>query len=151
MKRIPMEIEDLARRRYPRKRHIEWAVMQFLSDRHAAGLGALDERRRRGREVQRGKFVDPNDGRIVYRMGVNRPPRRVIPYGDCLDFPGISKTSATVTCIEVPAIYLRLDIRVDPRDLWDQKGRALAAYRLRNARKELRQAVEAESPQQEQR
>lgn len=127
----------LALRRYPYKA-IDLAVMFFQSDRRRAGLGALDERRRRGKELFRRKRLDLFSGDVFYEFGVNRPARREYVQPDLGLVPwsiGAQAAALTIAAQEIPAETTRLAMRVPSKDLLDQSGRSVVAAELRRARR----------------
>ncbi len=133
----------LATRRYPGTEPL--LAVEFLhSDRRAAGLGALDERKRGpgySKQVFAFKFRALLNGHICYRWGVSLPPRMVAPPFDwqstVLDLRN-GRASATLTSTLIPARNESWAINFDARSSEDQQGRTMMACALRDARRKVR-------------
>jgi hypothetical protein len=128
------ELWRLAFARYPNEPPA-LAKMQYLSDRCAAGLGALDQRLRRGRSISRFKWLDTISRNTLYVIRNNLPPRDAVPEFD----PSISISSpgnAYVTVTRLPAVCVERWVRVSQYEL-DRFGRGYAAKLLRKARREV--------------
>jgi hypothetical protein len=125
------ELVRLATARYKKTRP-ELAIDFLLSDRRAAKLGALDERKRRtNTRVSHKKFEDPISRRICYRtyiascMTFDPPDMHLVT-------PNSFDGSGTITARFVAPVSLGIDF--DKRDLFDQRGRSYVARQLRRMR-----------------
>lgn len=130
-----MEVALLAHRRYP-DMPLDLALMCFESDRRRAGLGALDDRKRRGVEVFRSKRLDFASDLVIYRFGIARPAREEYVPQDWMDFdPSKDYSTLTVQRVKIPAHKEKFGLNVRVRDFYDQRTRNLIARQLRNARR----------------
>ena len=131
-------LAQIALRRYPGKM---FAVEMLMSDRRAAGLGALNTiRRRRRGEVYAHKYRDEFRGTVCYRWGVDSPPRREIPRLDLSTYyPNDDDAQTlTVTVIEIPARVERWAGNFDCSLFNTQNGRTAVARELRRGRRDAR-------------
>jgi hypothetical protein len=134
--RVRMDLVSLSRRRYPDTDPLI-ALMYFGSDRRAAGLGALDERKRQGRgDVRCYKCVDPLTGRVSWHRRIDAPPRDYLPAFDPLGFD-LCNPRATITVTRTPARKDHKAVTLDPFLLMDQRGRTVAARYLREMRLQM--------------
>lgn len=137
------ELAVLARRRYPGD-PLDEAVMQYHWDRKAAGLGALDEKKRGiahyGRcngTVRNSKHRDLLDGRVRYERVIDVPESLRYPEPDWNTWmPGSLAGADTVTLIQVPARRAHLAVKFDARDFQTQRGRKFIAATLHNMRRQ---------------
>lgn len=133
----------IAATRYRRLDDRLLAIMYAESDIRAAGLGALDEKHRRGPlgrfyRVKTRVFHEKAGHGVLYRLGVKLPNRAVIPPIDSSYPPSwrnpLIVGNPSVTTAVLPAIQLEITIYADPFD-----SRMVIARRLRVARRELRE------------
>lgn len=135
-----LTIAGLAHRRYPNA-ELPIAVMFFESDRRAAGLGALDERKRNGgparsNAVINRKWINLLTGQVCYSRSINIKERWVLPEFEMVP-PSISDAASEfVTMTKQPAKSAAIALRVDQRTLATQAGRAAVARSLRRMRRE---------------
>lgn len=135
-----MELAGLAYRRYPGM-PLPMAVECFLSDRRKAGLGALDERKRRvGADISNYKRDVMEHGQVRYHLVRHTPAHRKYDLPPCAAFdpeaPGMD--TMTVRTFEVPAKNVHLCVPADYRDFHEQALRRRVAQALREARRQLR-------------
>lgn len=134
------EVATLAMRRYPDVGML-MAIMFFENDRARAGLGALDERKRRhGGNVNNFKRWDFGSDQIRYHLVRHTPPRReyaLVSMADLLDVR-IDSATATVSTVYVPAVNKHLVVPVSPKSLRHQSDRRMVAAALRDTRRQLR-------------
>lgn len=134
----------LAMCRYPKDDPL-LAIDFVLSDRRAAGLGALDERKRlasrRYSPVRNVKWVDQLTGRIRYSRTINIEPQQVFPDLDFDDYiPGAASAKDMVfTVTTVPARRVAMACQIDRIPDTQDERRALAAM-LRELRRSTRAA-----------
>lgn len=130
-------LTTFALRRYPGVDPL-LAEMMYESDRRAAGLGALDAKRRNGRTIMRSKALDPYSGGLSYFLGTELPQRDELPPFD-LDEPICTPSAACVTIIRLPAVRLALRLNISRDELrMGQSCRDITAHRLWQARRQLR-------------
>lgn len=134
-----MQLAALAMARYPRE-SVTLAMMMYDSDRRTAGLGALDPRKRHGRDLSNTKSATLEGG-VEYRL-VRRTHDRVERIDPVLeDFRlGISYKEQR---FEQRLVRGRVEERVLPvsRDrIRSQSGRSYVAHELRRARREIQSA-----------
>lgn len=134
---IDRRLSLLAHARYP-KVPILLAMSYYESDRRAAGLGALDPRRRRGRTIMRTKEIDLLHRRVIYTLRTKLPPRDVPPAFDELLSVGAAG-DARLTITRLAAVDVARCVALEAHDLDTQRGRDMAAKMLRQARQELQQ------------
>ena len=135
-------IDILARRRYPRAPLLA-VVDWFLDDRRAAGLGALDEARRRprGGPVRNVKYFDYLSERVIYRARIVRPERLEFePYRPETLLLG-NRASATRTARRLPPVNVAFNEAFHAYELQDQHGRDHIAHVLRKHRQQMREHV----------
>jgi hypothetical protein len=147
MRRYEPDAIRLAMARYPDMSPL-LALSCFESDRRAAGLGALDEKRRNRRsQVRNTKAVvwtGKNGEVVVYSRVIDVPERMSYPKLDVSELvllgPGASVTAerSFVTLKRDPARFVHLQLQVDPRDMADQFGRTMVARQLREMRRRTR-------------
>lgn len=136
-----MELPWLAHRRYPDV-DPELAIAFFESDRQRAGLGALDERRRRGKGIRNYKRYELAHDQVRYYLERYTPMRREYakPRWEAIN-AGNAPINATVQVVVIPERNQCLCVPVSGWDFRDQRGRRMVAGALRDARKQLRQAI----------
>jgi hypothetical protein len=134
-----MEAAGLAHRRYP-DMPLDLALFCFRSDRRTAGLGALDERKRKRRGEVANYKLDVFEHRQV-RYHLIRHTRARREY-DPESFSSIDVFDAksTVLLIDIPERTQHLVVPVDYFDFENQRGRRRVAIALRIARRQLREA-----------
>jgi hypothetical protein len=136
-----IELAALAHRRYP-DMELPLAVMCFQSDRRRAGLGALDEHRRRGLRLSgiRNYKCDVIEHRQArYHMIRHTPARMEYERQAGEDFnPNASYAEMTVQMIQIPERSEHLCVAADYADLVEQYGRHRIAAALREARRQIR-------------
>jgi hypothetical protein len=143
-----VELAALAHRRYP-DMELPLAVRCLLSDRRHAGLGALDERRRLGRNgVNNYKHGLLESGQVRYHLVRRTPPRMDYPLVSWADFAAhsIDHAEPTIALVKIPARNQHLCVPADWRELTEQSGRRSVAAALRKARRMLRNGEGAFPP-----
>lgn len=146
-----MAFVALARRRYP-DFPLPMAVEALASDRHKAGLGALDERLRRGRWRDEGpaysKWFDHERGFVCYDLQLKRrtSTRRLDTPAPML--PSATPARETYTVETVPASVVRRRLPVSLPSAGTQRARCELAAELRAVRREMRAEVRNGSPAQ---
>lgn len=136
------DVFTLAHRRYPGVDGA-LAVMYFMSDRRAAGLGALDERKRvfKGQTVVCVKTRSLLDGTVLYTTRVHRLGGReqpeFVPYPVSIDCPA----NETIQLKRVAPVDVCLCIKVDQHEFADQWGRRNVAKALKELRRRRFAAV----------
>lgn len=129
------DVLRLALARYP-KTPAPLALMYFESDRRAAGLGALDHRKRGGRgEVKCYKTVDLMTGRVQYDRIIDVKARDEFPSFD-RNWMRLEDAPETVTLILRPGRLAHRAVRFDRHDFDTQRGRSMVAKVLMQLRRE---------------
>lgn len=137
------KIAPLAHNRYPSD-DIDFAIMKFLSDRRAAGLGALGSREFSGSCIKNTKTIVEFGKRIQYRSTVNIPERLEFP--KFIPVPCVDAVASM--CIQLTQIPARKDdkaVRFELDDFDTQSGRKYVACVLRKMRRDMRK-VTKETP-----
>lgn len=132
-------IAPLAHNRYPSD-EIDFAIMKFLSDRRAAGVGALGNREFSGSCIKNSKTIVEFGKRIQYRSTVNIPERLEFPKM----LPAPYTDSAASMCIQLTQIPARKDdkaVRFDWDNFDTQSGRKYVAGVLRKMRRDMRKTT----------
>lgn len=112
------------------------ALMYFESDRRAAGLGALDHRKRGGRgDVKCYKTVDLMTGRVQYDRIIDVKPRDEFPRFD-MGVMCIDDIPETIQIIRRPGRFAQRAVRFDRHDFDTQRGRSMVAKVLMQLRRE---------------
>lgn len=134
-----MELAGLAHRRYPDV-ELPLAIRFLESDRRRAGLGALDERRRKvGGNISNYKRDVYEQMQVRYHLVRHTPARMEYPrmsWDEWMPTLG-NAAEAKITLIQVPARDQHLCVPADYRDLREQSGRRKIAATLREARRQL--------------
>lgn len=136
-----MAFVSLARQRYP-DFPLPMAVEALVSDRRKAGLGALDERLRRGRARDEGpayaKWFDNERGFVCYDLQLKRraSTHRLSPFVRRLPFDCSGDETFPVECVPASIVHRRLVVRLPVVD--GQPSRLVLAAELRAARREMR-------------
>lgn len=137
---LHLDVAALAHARYPDD-PIDLAIMFFMSDRRAAGLGALDESKRpRGRRpVRNSKYVDIITGQVHYDRTIDVPAHREWPVVDFSSYCiGDTAATDTVTIINAPGRKAHMALRLDRRMFERQSDRRIVAAQLRELRRSTR-------------
>lgn len=141
MSRFPMlELAAIAHKRYP-DMALDLAVMCLLSDRRAAGLGALDDRKRRASRrhspVRNIKERDLLSGHLIYSRTIHIEAHQVLPELDFADYlPGAGAKHMTVTVTTVPERRVAMAMNCYPPET--QAERNIVAASLRELRRSTR-------------
>ena len=132
---LHLDVAGLAHARYPNE-PIDLAIMMFMSDRRAAGLGALDDNKRpRGRRPVRNiKRVDLLSGDVLYERIIDAPAHQVLPRME-FEYTVGSPGPAYVKATYVPARKSHFCVRIERGWLESQRDRRMAANYLRELRR----------------
>lgn len=147
MKLFP-EFCKQANARYPRE-PLEVALFFFQSDRKAAGLGALDVRKREasrlGRHpVRNTKWAYEMTRDVFYRLTIDRLPYTEIDPTQFIELRAFNPNDPTPDCVTLirhPAVFVERMVVINHKEFWTERGREGIAARLREARRQIRQEL----------